>query len=99
MSVTETLRATIEAVPEGAGALISIDWLRELLRSEGSRPATSDDLTLKQLADRFWVAESTARTWCNQGLIPGAYKFNGRKWMIPPEAVESFVERQRAQRQ
>jgi hypothetical protein len=51
-------------------------------------------LTAKQIADRYDVAPSTARAWCLNGTLPGAYLKEtelGSFWVVPESGLAKFV--------
>lgn len=51
-------------------------------------------LTAKQIADRYNVAASTARAWCLNGTLPGAYLKEtelGSFWVVPESELINFV--------
>ena len=50
-------------------------------------------LTLKQVAERFGAAASTARLWQSQGYFPNAkleQTVIGPVWLVPESDVDSF---------
>lgn len=52
-----------------------------------------DDLTTKEVAQVFNVAEVTARVWCQKGHFPNAYQIEtpfGCYWLIPAADVQNF---------
>jgi hypothetical protein len=57
------------------------------------------DLTVEQAAEKFRngkfrCSQSTVRTWCAQGLLPGAYRRRGREWRIPAAAIVEMQRRE-----
>ncbi len=51
-------------------------------------------LTAKQIAVRYGVAASTARAWCLNGILPGAYMKEtelGSFWIVPESNLLGFV--------
>lgn len=51
-------------------------------------------LTAKQIAERYGVAASTARAWCLNGTLPGAYLKEtelGSFWVVPENLLANFV--------
>lgn len=51
-------------------------------------------LTAKQIAERYGVAASTARAWCLNGTLPGAYQKEtelGSFWVVPESDLINFV--------
>jgi hypothetical protein len=50
-------------------------------------------LTAKQIAERYGVAPSTARAWCLNGTLPGAYLKEtelGSFWVVPESRLAHF---------
>jgi len=50
-------------------------------------------LTAKQIAERYDVAASTARAWCLNGTLPGAYLKEtelGSFWVVPESKLNGF---------
>jgi excisionase family DNA binding protein len=43
-------------------------------------------LSSRQAGERLEVSERTVARWCQDGLVPGAFKI-GRAWLIPEEAL------------
>ncbi len=91
----EQLRALADALPLDGAAMVPVAWLRELLSASASPERVVVDLTVADLATRVGRKPSCVRGWCEQGLIPGAYKLNRREWRIPPASVEAFQAEQR----
>ena len=63
---------------------------RELLGETPGRDAHAPvpvDLTVAEVATRFGRRSSTVRLWVERGAFPGAYRFRGREWRIPPAAL------------
>jgi excisionase family DNA binding protein len=95
------LRSLAEALPTGAAVPVPREWLLELLagspepRPQAVQSVTPADLTVAQLAARFGRKPSTVRGWLDRGLIPGAYRFQGREWRVPAAALAAFEARQR----
>ena len=53
----------------------------------------SNELTTKELASRFGVAEVTARLWCQKGLFPNGHQKKtpfGSYWLVPESDLQSF---------
>jgi len=46
-------------------------------------------LTVTDIAERYDVATSTVRRWCQRGLMPGAKRIS-RMWLVPVDALENF---------
>lgn len=87
------LRDALDGLPDSA--LVPVGWIREQLHSE---PADEDqgvaDLTVQEVADELDRAPSTVRGWLGEGELDG-YRFRGREWRIPREALEAFLEEER----
>jgi uncharacterized protein YjcR len=52
-----------------------------------------DGLTLKQVAEKFGVAASTARLWQSQGYFPNAWLEEtviGPVWLVPIADLKAF---------
>ena len=45
------------------------------------------DLTTEEAGRIVGRSASTISEWCRRGILSGAYKFRGRAWRIPPDAV------------
>ena len=94
------LRLVVEAYPAGSIAPMLREHALELLEgvpmaeeASGTPPA---DLTAREFAARLGRQPSTCRSWCERGLIPGAYRWGGsREWRIPVAGVLQFEEQQR----
>lgn len=90
VSIAERIRSIVDALPAGAAVSLPIETLREWLEEA----AIEEDLELEEFAALVGVSVSTAREYCAAGLVPGAYKRRGRKWLIPRASVALFRERQ-----
>lgn len=88
----------VDGLPDGASINLEAGAIREMLdeEPESEREGRLTDLTIEEVAEEFDRSESAVRSWCQQELIPGAYKFRGREWRIPPEGVRAF-QRQEAE--
>jgi hypothetical protein len=91
MSVYKRLASMVENMPPGSSVTLPVDWLRELLETEGEGENPDTLLTLGDLAGRMNRAPGTVRTWCNQGLLPGSFKLRNRSWRIPAGALQDFL--------
>lgn len=89
--LAERLRQIADALPEGGAASLPKSALEEWLSSEA---IIDDELDLEQFAAVIRTSVSTAREYCAHGLVPGAYKRRGRKWIIPRASVPRFRQRQ-----
>lgn len=82
----DALLRALSALPAGAQLTLSVGELREALGDE-TGPA---DLDVAAVAKRFGRSASTVRSWCEAGLLPGAYRLGGKAWRVPPAALEVF---------
>lgn len=89
-----------ESLPEGASITLSAEVLREALGAApgpaASSPEACPDLTVQQVADKYGRAASTVRSWITSGRLVGAYRFRGKEWRLPPEALRTFEEAERS---
>ncbi len=90
----EELRELAARLPPGSSVTLPRDALLEAV-GEPSRSQPSADLTVAQLAARFYRSPSTVRAWVEAGRFPDAYKLEGRDWRIPESSVASFIAAQR----
>lgn len=94
----DTLLAFCREAPEGSMVALPRDVvLREL---QGAAVAAVEnegtaDYTIAEFAGLFNRSASTATQWCSAGLVPGAYKLQGRAWRVPRASVARFREAQR----
>ena len=93
MRLARDLALAVEGIPDGGSVTLPVAWLRE--RLEGGAEDVVVDLTVKQAAKKLGRSPSTVRNWLAAGDIPGAYRFKGREWRIPPSALERFLDKQR----
>lgn len=95
MTLADRIRSMVAVVPEDGAITIPVRTLQEWLADE---EAVEGDLTLEEWAQAYAPndppAISTVREWFAAGLVPGAYKRNGRKWMAPRSSIEAFRRRQ-----
>src|SRR5687767_4309015 len=94
------LREYLVTLPDGFPLTVPKEYLLELLN--GPEPPRSPagavaiaDLTVQDVAARFRRDASTVRLWIKQGRFPGAYRFQGREWRIPPVALAAFEDAER----
>lgn len=94
MTPSEALRAYAEALPRGTVVPVLRELVLELLAgASGDGPVpvqTPADLTVAEVARRFGRAPATVRGWCEEGRLPGAYRFRGKEWRVPQSALEAF---------
>ena len=93
------LRAMVDAMPRGSSVTLPVDWLRVQLGMATApieqEPADLSDLSVEEVAVIVDRKPSTVRGWCSSGHLD-AYRLNGREWRISREALQSFLDRQRA---
>lgn len=84
----------IDGLPEGSLVTFPVAALRKWLDQE--RTLAPDDalvdMTVVDVAERLGRSPSTVRGWCGSGALPGAYRFRGREWRIPPAALRAFLD-------
>src|SRR3989304_4792394 len=91
MTLAQRIRQMITGMPADASVVLAVSSLEEWLKTERT---TTADLALDDVGELFGRSVSTVRGWCQAGLLPGAYKVNGRGWKIPQSAVKGFRDRQ-----
>jgi len=82
----DALLRALQALPAAASLTLAVGELREALGDQVG-PA---DLDVATVARRFDRSPSTVRSWCETGLLPGAYRLRGRSWRIPPAALDAL---------
>lgn len=89
MTIAERLDKLLELLPDDE---ISINIPIRVLKEWLNEPKhVVMDLTVEEVAEKLGNrSPGTIRNWCNQGLIPEAYKLNGREWRIPPAALNAL---------
>ena len=90
----EELRELAARLPPGSSVTLPRGALLEAV-GEPSRSQPSADLTVAQLAARFYRSPSTVRAWVEAGRFPDAYKLEGRDWRVPELSVTAFIAAQR----
>lgn len=58
----------------------------------------TNQLTTKQVAERFGVKQITVRVWCEKGIFKNAFKGTsprGDFWLIPESDLENFQPQRR----
>jgi len=90
----EELRELAARLPPGSSVTLPRDALLEAV-GEPSRSQPSADLTVAQLAARFYRSPSTVRAWVEAGRFPDAYKLEGRDWRVPESSLAAFIAAQR----
>lgn len=97
MTFRERLERLCEGLPPGASVTLPVEWLRAELQKEPEQEGGPGPLLdVAQVAARYGVAESTARSWCARGELDGCFKVHGGAWRIPQAALLEFDERQRS---
>lgn len=96
----DPLRARLEqmvaGMPEGSNVSLPVSWIRDQLEAEPSEEADRlADLTVSEVAEEFGRSENAVRDWIRAGELD-AYRFQGREYRIPRDAVRQFLERQRS---
>lgn len=101
MNPSARLAALLEQL--SPDAMLPARWILEQLAEEPLQTSGNEaaaplarDLTVKEFGACFGKSASTARLWCEQGSVAGAWKLNGREWRIPLASVERFREAQGA---
>jgi hypothetical protein len=89
------LRALAEATAPGGSLLVPREWVLAIVGESGPPGPVEVDLTIPEVAALFKRAPSTIRGWCDEQILPGAYRNRGREWRIPAAAVRAFQERER----
>jgi len=93
------LEAVLSMLPNEA--LLPVSWLRsQLIGQVDNSPQCTlpTDVTVAIVADELGRADSTVRSWCRTGQLPGAYRLRGREWRIPASALAAFFANQRSGR-
>lgn len=88
-----TLRTLLDSLPDTA--LVPVGWLRSQLDGEPASATTSEpDMDVATFAKLVRRSTATVRTWCERGVVPGAYQLPGVKrrgaWRIPAASVAAF---------
>lgn len=92
----ERLEQMVAGMPEGANVSLPVTWIRSQLEAEPSEEADRlADLTVAEVAEEFGRSENAVRDWIRAGELD-AYRFQGREYRIPRDAVRQFLERQRS---
>jgi hypothetical protein len=99
--------AVAREFPPGSAVPVLRERLLELLelavgeQGLGTGADHLPDLRVEDVAKRVRRAPSTVRQWCHDGEFDmpvrgqGAYKHNGKEWLIPEVALAAYQERQR----
>jgi helix-turn-helix protein len=86
----EALRDVVEALPSGAPFTLPREWILELMDQPGSGSAKGPALlTVADVAQRYRLGRSTARTLIEQGVFPGSIKLSW-KWLVPAAGIVAF---------
>ena len=93
-----TLRDTLAPFPDTA--LVPVSWVRAQLDAEPVVAVDAPELTVAAFARLVSRSPATVRSWCERGLVPGAYKLPGDRrraaWRIPAASVVAFRQRSSA---
>ena len=93
MSLRSELLAIVGGMPEGSAVSLPVEWLRSLLAADALAGGGPDRLlTLEEVAELAGRSVSTVRTWCNSGMIEGAFRLHGREWRVPESAWRKHLE-------
>lgn len=103
MTELDAFRRLVADSPAEGLVTVPASWCRAIVAALGAPPdpgaaPTPPDLTAAEFGLRFGRRASTVRTWCEQGRIAGAWKLNGKAWMIPEASIDQFRQQQGAQR-
>jgi len=78
-------------------ALVPVGWVRALLDTPAPVPVDTPELSVSAFGRLVSRSGATVRSWCERGLIPGAYKLPGDRrraaWRIPSASVAAFRQR------
>lgn len=96
MTLQDRLQQAVSGLPEGASVSLPVSAVRQWLEEAGqeSEEKARADLTVTEVADRLDRKESTVRGYLGRGELRG-YKFRGREWRVPEEALRSFLDSER----
>ncbi len=93
-----TLRDALAPLPDTA--LVPVSWVRAQLDAEPVVAADAPELAVAAFARLVGRSAATVRSWCERGLVPGAYKLPGdhrrAAWRIPAASVQAFRQRSAA---
>jgi hypothetical protein len=91
----QLLRELLDACPGAVQVNAPRAWIEALL-AQPTRPAAERELTVEDLCQRYGRKRSAVRGWLERGDFPGAYRLQGRRWLVPHAALEAFEAAQRA---
>src|SRR5690349_10946135 len=78
-------------------ALVPVRWIRERLAApEVQRDEQIVDMSAAEVAAKLGRTASCIRNWCASGVIPGAYRLNGREYRIPTSSLRAYLDGQAA---
>lgn len=95
--LSDRLRTLADALPDDGSVSFTRDDLLAMLAAACEPSEAMEltvDLTVAEVARLLGRAPGTVRGWCASGDLEGAYRFNGREWRIPPEAVALLQRKQ-----
>lgn len=94
-SPVSRLLAALAGLPDAS--LIPVGWVRSLVDTEPPVPVDAPELAVAAFARLVGRSAATVRSWCERGLVPGAYKLPGDRrraaWRIPAASVVAFRQR------
>lgn len=102
LTVAERLRLFLGASGPGCSITLTREAVAEWLAEDDTDRAPAeaqerDELTVAEWAELEHRATGTVCSWLAAGLVPGAYKLNGREWRVPREGIVAFKAEQARQ--
>ncbi len=96
------MRAFVEATAPGCALTIPREVVVEWLTADSIEDAPVDAQERDELTAAEWAAlehrsPGTVCAWLAAGLVPGAYKLNGREWRVPRAGIVAFKTEQARQ--
>lgn len=96
---TRHLMERLQSMPPGS--TVPVEWVCAQIAAEGvstkGERESLEDLDVPAVAAVVKRAPSTVRGWLGGGLIPEAYRLQGRDWRVPRAALRRFLDRQTAE--
>ena len=84
------LRSWLSTLAEAHALVPASEVLDRLPATTRAGDDTLAALTVQQAGELLGRSASTTREYARQGLLPGAYRQQGREWRIPPDAIRAF---------